>query len=351
MANITQSIYGTTSQGQLVSVYKLENTKGAYVTISDFGATILSLVVPDKNGTMRDVVLGYHSLAEYEISGGAYFGSIVGRYGNRICNGTFSLNNKQFTLACNDGKNHLHGGTVGFSHRLWNASIEYGALKLTLLSLDGDEGYPGNLNVTVTYTFNDDNVLSIHYEAFSDADTIINLTNHSYFNLNGHHHGSIEDHKIKLFADAYIPTDDTLIPTGEIRPVANTPFDFSEFKTIGQDIHCDDTQLRYANGYDHTFVLHHPNHLSVFAEVYSKESGIFMRGKTTLPSVQFYTGNFLSNERAGKDGISYVPRQGFALETQTFPDSIHHANFPSPILRAGMKYDTVTTYEFSILQK
>ena len=349
MAKIAQSIYGTTKTGEQVHCYTLTNSNGSYVSISNFGGTILSLVVPDKHGKMRDVVLGYNSLSEYELLGGAYLGALIGRCGNRICNGTFSLGSKEYKLACNDGANHLHGGNIGFSHRVWDASIEYGSLKLKLDSPDGEEGYPGTLTVTVTYTFNDDNVLSIHYEAFSDTDTLVNLTNHTYFNLNGHNSGSVENQMLKLFSTAYIPTDATLIPTGEIRPVTGTPFDFSDFKPIGQDINADDIQLQYANGYDHTFVLKHPNRLSVFAEAYSKESGIFLRGKTTLPGVQLYTGNFLSNERAGKDSAIYAPRCGFALETQVYPDAIHHTNFPSPILRAGMKYDTVTTYEFSTI--
>lgn len=345
MAKITKSTYGKTKTGEQAFCYRLENSHGAYVTITDFGGIILSFVVPDKNGKMTDIVLGYRSLSEYEQPNGAYFGALIGRCGNRIANGTFSLNQKDYFLACNDGANHLHGGTLGFSHKLWNASTEYGSLKLTLHSPNGEEGYPGNLALTVTYTFNDDNILSIHYEAVSDTDTIVNLTNHTYFNLNGHNSGSIEHQMLKLFSSSYLPTDDALIPTGEIHSVADTPFDFRDFKEIGKEIHCDDQQIQYAKGYDHNFVLENPDHLSIFAEAYSKESGIGLRGKTTLPGVQFYTGNYISNELPCKDGANYAPYQGFALETQVFPDAIHHQNFPSPILRAGEKYDTVTTYE------
>ena len=348
MAKITKSIYGTTKTGEQASCYRMENIHGSYVTITDFGGIILSFVVPNKNGEMTDIVLGYQSLSEYEQPDGTYFGALIGRCGNRIANGTFSLFDKEYTLACNNGPNHLHGGNIGFSHRLWNASTEYGSLKLTLHSPDGEEGYPGNLDVTVTYTFNDDNVLSIHYEAVSDTDTLVNLTNHTYFNLNGHASGTVEDQMLKLFSSSYLPTDSTLIPTGEIRSVIGTPFDFQEFKEIGKELHSNDIQIQYGYGYDHNFVLENPDRLSVFAEAYSKTSGIGLRGKTTLPGVQLYTGNYISSELPCKDGAAYAPYQGFALETQLFPDGIHHKNFPSPILRAGRKYDTVTTYEVFI---
>ena len=348
MAKITQSIYGTTKNGEEAHLFKLENNRGSYVTITDFGGTILSLVVPDKNGTPTDIVLGYDCLETYEIEGGAFFGALIGRCGNRIANGQFTLNGTDYHLVCNNSPNHLHGGPSGFSHRMWNASIELGCLKLILHSADGEEGYPGNVTVTVTYTFGDDNNLSIHYEAVSDADTIVNLTNHSYFNLNGHGSGSVEDHMLKLFSSAYTPTDATLIPTGEIRSVTGTPFDFRTYKRIGKEIHADDEQIRNGNGYDHNFVLDQSCSLSVFAEAYSEQSGIYMKAKTTLPGVQFYTGNFLDETIPAKDGAVYHPHQGFALETQVFPDAIHHENFPPSVLRAGMKYNTVTTYEFSI---
>lgn len=348
MAKITQSIFGTTKQGEQAHIFKLENNVGSYVTITDFGGTILSLVVPDKNGTPTDVVLGYDSLETYEIEGGAFFGALIGRCGNRIAKGQFSLNGKDYTLACNDGPNHLHGGPTGFSHRLWEASIELGSLKLTLHSADKEEGYPGNVTVTVTYTFGDDNNLSIRYESVSDADTIVNLTNHSYFNLNGHSSGSVEDQMLKLFASSYTPTDSTLIPTGEIRSVAGTPFDFREYKKIGTNLYAEDEQIKNGNGYDHNFVLDNSGSLSVFAEAYSEQSGIYMKAKTTLPGVQFYTGNFLDETIKAKNNATYHAHQGFALETQVFPDAIHHENFPSPLLRAGMKYNTVTTYEFSV---
>ena len=345
MTKITKSIYGTTKTGKQASCYRLENSHGFYVTITDFGGTILSFVVPNKKGEFTDIVLGYRSLTEYEQRNGAYFGALIGRCGNRIANGTFSLNGKDYSLACNNGPNHLHGGIIGFSHKIWNASIEQDALKLTLHSPDGEEGYPGNLDVTVTYTWNDQNILGIHYEAISDADTLVNLTNHTYFNLNGHDSGTIENQMLKLFASSYLPTDSTFIPTGEIRSVIDTPFDFRKAKPIGQDLHANDTQIQSANGYDHNFVLENSGTLSLFAEAYSETSGIGLRGKTTLPGVQVYTGNGISNEIPCKNGATYAPYQGFALETQLFPDGIHHEHFPSPILKAGEKYDTMTTYE------
>lgn len=348
MATITKSIFGTTKQGDTTFSYKIQNNSGASVTITDFGATILSLCIPDRQGNLVDVVLGYDSLEEYEKEGGAYFGSVIGRYGNRIKDGRFVLNGITYELPRNQEPNHLHGGNTGFSHRLWKTEIKENSLIFSLHSPHMEEGYPANVDVTVTYQFSDDNVLSIDYYGKSDGDTILNLTNHSYFNLNGHNNGTVNEHWLKLYANQYLPTNSVAIPTGELAPVQGTPFDFTDFTQIGSRLHEDHQQLQYGNGYDHTYVLHNHGELLPFAEVYSEQSGITMCGKTTLPGVQFYSGNFLSNERTGKEHAVYQLRYGFALETQYYPDSINQPHFPSPILRAGTEYRSTTTYEFSI---
>lgn len=348
MIPITKSIFGTTKYGDTAFSYTLKNHSGASVTITNFGATILSLCVPDRYGNLTDVVLGYDTLEEYEKEGGAYFGSVIGRCSNRIKDGRFTLNDVTYQLACNQEPNHLHGGYIGFSHRLWNTDIKENSLIFSLHSPHMEEGYPSNIDITVIYQFSDTNVLSIDYYGKSDGDTILNLTNHSYFNLNGHSTGTIHEHWLKLYSTYYLPTNSVAIPTGELAPVNHTPFDFTNFTQIGSRIDEDHQQLRYGSGYDHTYVLDNNKKLTTFAEVYSEQSGIFMRGKTTLSGVQFYSGNFLSNERLGKNKVIYKPRCGFALETQYYPDSINQPHFPSPILRATEEYHSTTTYEFSI---
>lgn len=350
MTTITKQAFEKTKAGEQTYLYTMTNANGSSVTVCDYGGTLISLLVPNRDGNLVDVLLGYEHLSGYEESD-TYFGALIGRCGNRICKGHFTLNGKEYQLAVNNGENHLHGGMIGFDSRIFHVEQEKGVLKLLLHCEDGEENYPGNADVTVTYTFTDDNELQIHYEAISDQDTLMNLTNHAYFNLDGHASGSIADTMLKLYATSYTPTDTCSIPTGEIAPIAYTAFDFTNFRRIGEAIDSEEEQLRFAGGYDHNFVLDHdPDQLSLFAEAYSQESGIYLTAKTTLPGVQFYTGNFIGEHGpAGKNGCTYHKRQGFCLETQVPPDAINHPNFPSPVLKAGEKYDTLTTYCFSLI--
>ena len=340
--------YGVTNDGREAKAYTMTNNTGASVTISDFGGIITKLLVPDKDGQLRDVVLGYDSASDYE-NGGGYFGALIGRIGNRIAKGHFVLNGQEYQLAINNGVNHLHGGKVGFDKYIWQvAEIEQG-LKLTMESPDMDEQYPGNMKVEVTYLWDDDNCLTIAYRAISDKDTICNLTNHAYFNLNGHESGSIEEHVLKLNASAFTPTDEGSIPTGAIQDVAGTPFDFRNAKIIGQDINVDCEQIKWPGGFDHNFALDkEEGQMSLVAEAYSEGSGILMTCESTQPGVQFYTGNSIGDNTVGKEGVVYQKRDGFCLETQNFPDAINHDNFPSAVLRAGEVYEEVTKYRFDI---
>ena len=339
--------YGLTTDGREAKAYTITNSNGAAVTISDFGGIITKLLVPDKDGKLTDVVLGYDSASDYE-NGGGYLGALIGRFGNRIGKGHFVLNGKEYQLATNDGANHLHGGNVGFDKYIWEVEEVAQGLKLLMESPDGDEGYPGKMNIEVIYTFDDDNCLTIDYKATSDKDTLCNLTNHAYFNLDGHDGGSIEEHVLKLYASTFTPTDAGNIPTGEIADVSETPFDFMMSKKIGRDIGKECQQIEYGLGFDHNFVLDKASgKMGMVADVHSEKSGIRMTCETTQPAVQFYTGNHLGGN-VGKDGVVYEKRGGFCLETQNFPDAINHDNFPSPILRAGETYEKLTKYRFDI---
>ena len=339
--------YKMTNDGRAAKTYTITNAQGASVTISDFGGIITQLLVPDKDGELRDVVLGYDGASDYE-NGGGYLGALIGRYGNRIAKGKFTLNGKDYQLATNDGDNHLHGGDIGFDKCFWQVSEIPQGLKLSLESPDGDEQYPGNLKMEVSYVFDDDNCLTIDYRAVSDQDTICNLTNHAYFNLDGHDGGSVEDHVLKLYASAFTPTNEGSIPTGEISDVAETPFDFRVAKVIGRDIEVDCEQLKWAGGFDHNFVLDKASgEMGKVADVHSTKSGIRMITESTQPGVQFYTGNYLDGN-VGKGGVVYQKRGGFCLETQNFPDAINHDNFPSAILKAGETYKELTKYRFDI---
>ena len=349
---ITQEPFGATPAGQEVTLYTLANANGMVARIIDFGGIIVSLTAPDRNSKLEDVVLGFDDLAGY-VGVHPYFGAIVGRYGNRIAKGKFSLDGKDYTLAVNNDANALHGGLEGFDKKVWDAETfeepQGVGLKLTYVSADGEEGYPGTLTTTVTYTLTNANELKIHYLATTDAPTVLNLTNHSYFNLDGAGNGNILDHRIMINASAFTPVDETLIPTGELQPVAGTPFDFTTAKPIGQDIAVEDQQLTYGGGYDHNFVLDkpQPDVLSLAAEVYAPDSGRVMQVFTTEPGVQFYVGNFLDGSNVGKGGIAYQYRYGFCLETQHFPDSPNQPNFPSVVLRPGESYTSTTVYQFS----
>ena len=339
--------YGLTKDGREAKTYTITNSKGASVTISDFGGIITKLLVPNKDGKLIDVVLGYDSASDYE-NGGGFLGALIGRVGNRIGKGHFTLNGQEYQVATNDGANHLHGGNIGFDKYIWQVEEVEQGLKLSMESSDGDEGYPGNMKVEVLYTFDDDNCLTIDYKAESDKDTLCNLTNHAYFNLDGHDGGNIEEHVLKLYASAFTPTDEGNIPTGEIADVSETPFDFMMAKMIGQDIEKDCKQIKYGSGYDHNFVLDKAlGEMGMVADVHSNKSGIRMTCETSQPGVQFYTGNHLGGN-VGKDGVIYKKRGGFCLETQNFPDAINHDNFPSAILKAGEPYEEVTKYRFNI---
>lgn len=331
-----------------LKLYSLANANGLKIDVTNYGGRIVTLFTPDKNGRLGDIVLGYDSLKEY-LTGNLYFGSLIGRYGNRIAKGKFSLNGKQYQLALNNGANALHGGPKGFHQVYWRVvSLSGNSVRMTYQSADGEENYPGNLNVTVTYTLNDDNGLAIDYEATTDQETIINLTHHSFFNLAGAGNGDILNHEMTIQADEFTPVDSTLIPTGELRKVKATPFDFTAPHTIGERINQNDEQLKFGNGYDHNFVLRKKgNKLSLAASVVEPTSGRTMEVWTTEPGLQFYSGNFL-NKDVGKGHKFYPFRSAFCLETQHFPDSPNHSNFPSTVLRPGETYRQQTIYKFGV---
>jgi aldose 1-epimerase len=350
--------FGTTDRGEAVSLYTLKNAHGMEARVLDYGGIIVSLQVPDRNGRLGDVVLGFDSLADYQ-RGSPYFGAIIGRYGNRIARGRFTLDGRTYTLATNNGSNHLHGGVRGFDKVVWHvARFEHGdsvGLVLSYTSPDGEEGYPGTLQATVTYTLTNANELIFDYHATTDRATPVNLTQHSYFNLAGDGARDILGHVVTLNADRFTPVDSTLIPTGEIRSVAGTPFDFRAPTAIGARIDQDDQQLRHGRGYDHNFVLNKGgkagkggNEVTMAASVYEPTSGRVMEIATTEPGLQFYSGNFLDGTLRGKHGVVYRHRYGFAMETQHFPDSPNKPAFPSTILRPGEEYRSRTVYRFTV---
>ena len=345
---VTVSDYGTFPDGRVMHAWTLSNSSGMKAVVSDYGADLLALWVPDKEGNLRDVVLGQKDAAAYEEDKGS-LGAVVGRHANRIAGASFELNGKTYQLLANDGTSNLHSQPSSYYQRFWRAAEgdnENGSsVILSLESPDGDQGFPGNLQVTVTYTLTEDNSLILRYQAVSDADTIVNLTNHSYFNLDGCDSGSVLDQKLTIFADAFTPSDARLIPTGEICPVAGTPFDFRTAKTIGRDIHADDEQIRNGGGYDHNFVLRERTEIEPAAILESEKSGIRMEVSTDLPGMQLYTAN--STEMTGKNSTQYKPFCGVCFETQYFPDSIHHPNFPDCVLKAGREAETVTVFHFA----
>ncbi len=344
--------FGQTQQGVAVNLYTLTNAAGLEARITNYGGIIVSLRVLDRAGRLDDVVLGFDSLAPY-LARHPYFGALVGRVANRTAHSRFTLNGVERHVTPTHGEHQLHGGPQGFDRGVWQArpseTVAGPSLELSHLSPDGDQGYPGNLQVTVTYTLTDDNALRIEYLAVPDQDTPVNLTNHSYFNLRGAGNGDILGHVLWLDADAYTPTDAAQITTGEIRPVAGTPFDFRQPTPIGARIHADDEQLRLAEGYDHNFVLNTPRgQLARFVEVYEPTSGRVMTGYTTLPGVQLYTGNKLgASPVTGKGGAVYRSYAALCLETQTFPNAVNFPQWPSPIVRAGERYHEITAYQFS----
>lgn len=341
-------VYAKLADGTVIDAFKMVNKNGAEMTVMTYGGRILSLKMPDRNGKIDDVLLGFDSIDAYlkDTSGQ---GALIGRYGNRIGKGIFSLNGKTYQLALNNGANHLHGGNVGYGARIWDAEIIGDCkLALSLISPDGEENYPGTLKITVTYTLTDDNELNIRYTAVSDKDTIVNLTNHSYFNLTNTTDASILDHYMQVESDYITPVDSGLIPTGEFMPVNGTAFDFNTSKQIGRDIDSDEEQMRFGFGYDHNFVLKGEGYRRVIT-LYSKESGRKMDVYTDQCGVQIYSANMLNDPNWPLCGNRpQQPRIAIALETQHYPDTPNHDNFPSCVLRAGEIYDTTTAYRFSV---
>ncbi len=349
VAGTSERAFGKTKAGEDVALYMLQNTQGMQVAVSAWGATLVSIKVPDRNGKLDDVVHGFDTLEGY-LSPNPFFGVTVGRYGNRIGKGRFTLDGRQYTLPLNNGENHLHGGPMGFDKKLWQAraidsNLGHG-VELKYTSPDGEEGYPGTLDVTVTYTLTDANELRIDYQATTDKPTVVNLTNHSYFNLAGE--GDVLGHRVMIKAAHFTPTDSGLIPTGEIRTVKGTPFDFTSPHTIGERINASDEQLKFGKGYDHNWVLDgEAGKLQLAARVSEPKTGRVMEVLTTEPALQFYSGNTLRGSLRGRDDRVYGPHSGFCMETQHYPDSPNHPSFPSTTLRPGQHYQTTTIYRFS----
>ncbi len=334
--------------GRNVDLFTLTNQQGVKVTITTFGATVVSIVVPDNKGKMGDIALGFDSLAGYRQEGNPFIGATIGRFANRIARGKFTLNGKAYTLAVNNGVNHLHGGPGGFNTVLWKGmAADNNTVVMSYESPDGEEGYPGTMQVEVRFRLTENNELKIDYRATTDADTIVNLTNHTYFNLNGQ--GDILDHLLRLNAPSFTPIDETSIPTGEIRPVSGTPFDFTRPMKIGARIdRTDDGQIVNGSGYDHNFVCERNGSLQLVASAYSSATGRLLEVLTTEPGIQFYSGSFLNGTLTGKGGIVYKKRSGFCLETQHFPDSPNRPSFPSVVLKANDVFTSTTVFRFSV---
>lgn len=349
--SITKHDYGTTADGQEVQRYSLINSMGMQVDIITYGGRITSLKTPDKNGSFKNVVLGFDNLAQYEQEN-PFFGALIGRYGNRIAGGTFSLDDTQYVLAKNNGENNLHGGIRGFDKRVWAAQTETSATSASLLlsyvSADMEEGFPGNLTSKVVYTLHDDNSLDVQYEATTDKATVVNLTQHAYFNLSGDFSKTILDHELEIRADHYLPVDSGLIPTGDLESVEGTPFDFRKAKVIGADITEDNKQLQIGGGFDHCWVLNdQESGYRMAATAYHPESGRYMEVFTDEPGIQFYSGNFLDGTLPAPNGGTYAKRSGLCLETQHYPDSPNQNQFPSVTLRPGEKYTSKTTFKLA----
>jgi aldose 1-epimerase len=348
---MTTSVFGKLPDGREVSQHTLTNRAGVTARVISYGATIKSLTVPDRGGKMDDVVLGFDSLQRY-IDGTTYFGAVVGRYGNRIGKGRFQLDGKQYQLTVNDGENHLHGGKTGFNKVLWDAKIlsdsEEPSLQMQYVSRDGEEGYPGTVALKVTYMLTRDNELRIDYEGTTDKPTILNPTQHSYFNLSGSPQNTILDHTLMIEADGFTPVDKGLITTGQTASVANTPMDFRTPVAIGARINDAYEQLSFGRGYDHNWVLRgSPGTLRKAGELYEPKSGRLMTVFTDQPGLQFYSGNFLDGTAIGKNGVAYGPRSGLCLEAQAFPDTPNKPDFPPVTLRPGQVYRQTTIYQFS----
>jgi aldose 1-epimerase len=341
-AEIKKASFGTVD-GQSVDIYTLTAAKGIEARITNYGGIVVSLKTPDKNGKLADIVQGFDDVKGY-LQDEPYFGAVIGRYANRIAKGKFTLDGKEYKLAVNNGANSLHGGLKGFDKRVWTAAVKGNSLELSYVSRDGEEGYPGTLTARVVYTMAANGDLKIEYSATTDKDTVVNLTNHTYFNLKGQGMGDILDHQVTLYASKYTPVDAGLIPTGELLDVKGTPFDFLTPHLVGERINGTDEQLKLGGGYDHNWVL---NGKGKAAEVYEATSGRVLEVWTDQPGIQFYTGNFLDGKLTGKDGKVYSRRAALCLETQHFPDSPNQPKFPSVVLKPGKTYRTTTTWKFS----
>ncbi|WP_405381078.1 aldose epimerase family protein [Maribacter sp. LLG6340-A2] len=348
---ISRADYGVTKIGDKVEEFTLTNKEGMVVSIITYGGRITSLKTADKEGRMENVVLGFDSLAQYE-ENNPFFGALIGRYGNRIAKGKFSLNDTEYTLAKNNGENNLHGGLIGFDKVVWSVegteeNDNSASLKLSYLSKDMEEGFPGNLKTTVTYTLNKDNSLDVLYQATTDKTTIVNLTQHSYFNLSGDFSQLILDHKVEINADKFVPVDGSLIPTGELAPVEGTPFDFRTAKLVSEGINADNEQIALGGGYDHCWALNNADagYRSV-AKAHHPGTGRTIEVFTDQPGMQFYSGNFLDGTLPRPEGGVYAKRSGFCLETQHYPDSPNQPNFPSVVVTPEDKYETKTTFKF-----
>lgn len=350
--SVSSKSFGADVDGQPVNLYTLTNVNGMTVKITNYGAIVQSIQVPDRDGKIEDVVLGFDNLQGY-INDASYFGGLVGRYGNRIAEGKFTLDGNTYTLATNNGPNHLHGGDKGFNKVVWQGqpleSEKEVGVKLTYVSPDGEEGYPGELTTTVIYSISNENALKIEYHAKTDKPTVVNLTHHGYFNLSGNCKRGILNHKLMINADRFTPVDETLIPTGDLRPVENTPMDFRQPTAIGSRIDADYKQLEYGKGYDHNWVLNDVDGtLKLQTTLYDPESGRFLEIFTEEPGMQFYSGNFLDGSIVGKNGKAYELHDGLCLEPQHFPDSPNQPEFPSTVLRPGETYQTSSIYKFSV---
>lgn len=349
---VDKIVIATSMKDQNIEQYRLENSNGVVVELLNLGGIITSIKTPDSNGKIADIALGFDDPKQY-LDRHPYFGAIIGRFGNRIAGGSFSLDDKDYQLAINNGSNHLHGGIKGFDKVFWDAEsfsdINASGVVLHYLSNHMEEGYPGNLSVSVTYTLTNDDILKARYEASTDQKTIINLTQHSYFNLSGDFTAQIFDHELMLNADAFLAVDENQIPTGAYRAVAQTPFDFSSFKTMGKDFNAESKQLEIGNGYDHCFIIN-PSETAMVeaAVVHHPKSGRVMKVFTDQPGVQLYTGNFLDNTLTAKNGGIYGPQTGFCLETQHFPDAPNQSNFPTTVLNPGESFTSETWFQFSV---
>ena len=350
--NIKKEIWGLSRDGKEILRYTLTNSNGSFVQLSDLGAAIVSVVVPDKDGVNTDVVLGYQDAASY-FDDGPCAGKIPGRYANRIAKGHFSLEGKDYVLPVNNGPNHLHGGPMGFQNQIWESREKEGGVEFMYYSQDGEMGYPGSVKVVARYDWSEENELRLTITAESDAPTVLNLTNHAYFNLNGEGSGSVLDHELRLNASEYLPTDDSLIPLGDSEPVAGTPMDFIVPKTLGRDIKADFPALKYGKGYDNCWVIDgaEAGQIQSAAELYSSRSGIVLEVLTTQPGVQIYTGNWLSGCPVGKCGRSYEDYEGVAIECQHFPDSPNKEDYPSTVLRPGEVFEEAIIFAFGVRQE